>query len=114
MIIKIIKLALIATVVAGTFGLTPCGALAQTPPPNGKAAPAMDSVSAVNSRFSHVTAPSKPPPSIRKRELVRANLFHNLPIASTTSERDRVLSGDELADIRRTAESLPILGAHST
>src|SRR4051794_15110641 len=42
-----------------------------------------------------------------KRELVRSNPFHNLPIASATSERDRVLTDDELRAVRTAAESLP-------
>jgi integrase len=42
-----------------------------------------------------------------KRETVLGNPFHRLPIAATTSERDRVLTRAELADIRAAAESLP-------
>jgi integrase len=42
-----------------------------------------------------------------KRELLVTNPFFNAPVAAARSERDRVLSDDELIDIRAAAEALP-------
>jgi integrase len=42
-----------------------------------------------------------------KRELVSLNPFINAPVAAGRSERDRVLTDDELTDIRLAAETLP-------
>ena len=42
-----------------------------------------------------------------KRELVSANPFHNLPISSATTERDRALTDEELAEIYAAAQKLP-------
>jgi hypothetical protein len=42
-----------------------------------------------------------------KREAVKENPFHRLPINAATSERDRVLADHELADIREAAATLP-------
>ena len=41
-----------------------------------------------------------------KRELVSGNPFHNLPISSATTERDRALTDDELAEIYAAAQKL--------
>jgi integrase len=42
-----------------------------------------------------------------KRELVSVNPFHNLPISSATTERDRALNDEELVEIYAAAQKLP-------